>query len=363
VSRLSQLSKLRDLTPRRWRRSPAHEYPAVEQPDKGVSITGAVSRTRPLDEYDDYDDYDDRCDSDEYDEADRYDPTLTTAEALRHGQDIESILDVQEVTLRFGGLVALDNISLTVQEGEIVGLIGPNGAGKTTLFECISGFYRPDRGHVYYRVPEGADGGEPGRVLDLLGEPPHRRAWLGIGRTFQNCRMFQNSTVFDALRIAQHRWMTTGPVSAGLGLKQSATDEERIIDTTAELCRTMGLRPYENKFCAELSYGTLRLVELAAIMALKPRFLLLDEPSSGISQRETEQLLPLLRDVREATSATILIIEHDMPLIMQLSDHIYAMAAGAVISSGTPEEVQADPGVIESYLGTSRYGTVVGSSA
>jgi branched-chain amino acid transport system ATP-binding protein len=345
------------MAPRRLRRSPPHEYPPAEQPDEGVRITRVVSRTRPLDDYDDYGEYD------EYGDADRYDPSLTTAEALRQAQDAETVLDVQEVTLRFGGLVALDDISLTVQEGEIVGLIGPNGAGKTTLFECISGFYRPDRGHVYYRVPEGAHGAEPGQVLDLLHEPPHRRAWLGMGRTFQNCRMFQNTTVFDALRIAQHRWMTTGPVSAGLGTKRSAADEERIVDTTTELCRTMGLRAYENKFCAELSYGTLRLTELAAIMALKPKFLLLDEPSSGISQKETEQLLPLLRDVREATGATILIIEHDMPLIMQLSDHIYAMAAGAVISSGTPDEVQADPGVIESYLATSRYGTVVGSGA
>jgi branched-chain amino acid transport system ATP-binding protein len=273
------------------------------------------------------------------------------------------MLELEEITVRFGGITALGGVSLLVGPGEVCGLIGPNGAGKTTLFECISGFYRPDRGHVYYRVPEGAHGAEPGQVLDLLHEPPHRRAWLGMGRTFQNCRMFQNTTVFDALRIAQHRWMTTGPVSAGLGTKRSAADEERIVDTTTELCRTMGLRAYENKFCAELSYGTLRLTELAAIMALKPKFLLLDEPSSGISQKETEQLLPLLRDVREATGATILIIEHDMPLIMQLSDHIYAMAAGAVISSGTPDEVQADPGVIESYLGTSRYGTVVGSGA
>jgi ABC-type branched-subunit amino acid transport system ATPase component len=318
-----------------------------------VTATGVVASTRPLDEYD----------GAEYDGYREHDPRLDTGELRRHAPAPQTVLEVQELTLRFGGLVALDDISLTVQEGEIVGLIGPNGAGKTTLFECVSGFYRPDRGHVYYRVPEGAEGTDPGRVLDLLREPPHRRAWLGIGRTFQNCRMFQNTTVFDALRIAQHRWMTTGPVSAGLGTKRSAADEERVVDATAELCQMMGLRAYENKFCAELSYGTLRLVELAAIMALKPRFLLLDEPSSGISQKETEQLLPLLRDVRETTGATILIIEHDMPLIMQLSDHIYAMAAGAVISSGTPEEVQSDPGVIESYLGTSRYGTVVGANA
>ncbi|HEY1635469.1 MAG TPA: ABC transporter ATP-binding protein [Acidimicrobiales bacterium] len=338
MSRLPSLSRLPALGGLRrspWRRPPTRDYPPAEHLDEGLDLTG----------------------------DDEVDVTLATGELPRpaHGADV--VLEVLDVTLRFGGLVALDNISLSVHEGEIVGLIGPNGAGKTTLFECISGFYRPDRGHVYYRVPEGAEGAEPGRVLDLLGEPPHRRAWLGIGRTFQSCRMFQNLSVFDALRIAQHRWMTTGPMSAGLGTKRSAADEGRVIDTTTDLCRMMGLQAYENKFCAELSYGTLRLVELAAIMALKPKFLLLDEPSSGISQKETEQLLPLLRDVRTATGSTILIIEHDMPLIMQLSDRIYAMAAGTVIASGAPDEVQADPAVIESYLGTSRYGTVVGSSA
>jgi ABC-type branched-subunit amino acid transport system ATPase component len=338
MSRLPSILKLPalgGLRLNRRRRPPSREYPAAEHLDDGLDLSG----------------------------DDEFDATLGTGELplQRHGAD--AVLEVQEVTLRFGGLVALDNISLSVHEGEIVGLIGPNGAGKTTLFECISGFYRPDRGHVYYRVPEGAEGAEPGRVLDLLGQHPHRRAWLGIGRTFQSCRMFQNLSVFDALRIAQHRWMTTGPVSAGLGTKRSAADEDRVIEATDDLCRMMGLRPYQNKFCAELSYGTLRLVELAAIIALKPKFLLLDEPSSGISQKETEQLLPLLRDVRGATGSTILIIEHDMPLIMQLSDRIYAMAAGAVIASGAPDEVQADPAVIESYLGTSRYGTVVGSNA
>ena len=137
-----------------------------------MQVTGVVSRTRPPEhDYDDYDAYG------EYDDG--FDPAVATGEVPRPGGEADTVLEVQEVTLRFGGLVALDNISLNVREGEIVGLIGPNGAGKTTLFECISGFYHPDRGHVYYRVPEGADGADPGRVLDLLHEPPHRRAWLG----------------------------------------------------------------------------------------------------------------------------------------------------------------------------------------
>jgi len=272
------------------------------------------------------------------------------------------VLSLAEISLRFGGLQALNDVTLDVAEGEIVGLIGPNGAGKTTLFECISGFYRPNRGHAWYRVPVDLEVPRAGQVVDLVEEPGYRRAWLGIGRTFQNCRLFQNLSVFDALRIAQHSWMTTGPTSAALGMRRSADDEERVAELASELCTTMGLEPYRNKFCAELSYGTLRLVELACMVAMRPRLLLLDEPSSGISQKETEELAPLLLRLRDATGSTILIIEHDMPLIMGISDRIYAMAAGQVLTSGTPAEVQADPAVIESYLGTARYGTVVGAN-
>jgi ABC-type branched-subunit amino acid transport system ATPase component len=208
-------------------------------------------------------------------------------------------------------------------------------------------------------VPPDSGATESGRVIDLMEQPAYRRAWLGIGRTFQSCRLFQNLSVFDTLRIAQHRWMTAGPTSGAVGARRAVDDEEQVAAVADELCQTMGLDAYRNKFCAELSYGTLRLVELACMVAMRPRLLLLDEPSSGISQRETEELAPLLQRLRAATNSTIVIIEHDMPLIMGISDRIYAMEAGEVLMSGSPEQVQADPRVIESYLGTSRYGTVV----
>jgi ABC-type branched-subunit amino acid transport system ATPase component len=273
--------------------------------------------------------------------------------------DGQPILRLVDVSLRFGGLQALNDVSLDVYDGEIVGLIGPNGAGKTTLFECISGFHRPNRGRAWYRVPPDSGAPESGRVIDLMQQPAYRRAWLGIGRTFQSCRLFQNLSVFDALRIAQHRWMTAGPAAGALGARRAIVDEDRVAAMADDLCQTMGLDGYRNNFCAELSYGTLRLVELACMVAMRPRLLLLDEPSSGISQKETEELAPLLQRLRMATNSTIVIIEHDMPLIMGISDRVYAMEAGEVLVSGSPQQVQADARVIESYLGTSRYGTVV----
>jgi branched-chain amino acid transport system ATP-binding protein len=275
--------------------------------------------------------------------------------------DAELALRVAGVSLRFGGLAALDDVWIDIPAGEIVGIIGPNGAGKTTLFECISGFYKPNRGRIWYRVPD--DGSDrAGNEVDLLTVPPYRRAWLGIGRTFQSCRLFQNLSVFDTLRVAHHRRMSSGALAGAFGTRGSMADEAAVSEAAEALCDTMGLNDYRSKYCGELSYGTLRLVELAVMVALKPTFLLLDEPSSGISQRETEELAPLLRELKSVTGATIVIIEHDMPLVMGISDRIYAMAAGQVVCSGTPQQVQADPVVIESYLGTSRYGTVVGNA-
>ena len=250
---------------------------------------------------------------------------------------------IDSISLRFGGLQVLDDVSFGVERGEIVGLIGPNGAGKTTLFDVVSGFHSPAAGHVWLND------------ADLIGERPFRRAWLGLGRTFQTARLFQNETVHDIVRTACHRRMQGGAVhsllSGILATRRSVAAETEVEQRAARLIDQLGLGDYARKMASELSYGTLRLTELATILAMEPEIVLLDEPSSGIAQRETEALGPLLLDLRQELGATFLLIEHDMPLIMGVSDRIVALAAGRVLAEGSPEEIQANDEVIEAYLG------------
>jgi ABC-type branched-subunit amino acid transport system ATPase component len=252
--------------------------------------------------------------------------------------------EIQDISLRFGGLQVLDDVSFHVDKGEIVGLIGPNGAGKTTLFDVISGFHRPARGHIRFRD------------VDLVDEKPFRRAWLGLGRTFQTARLFQNETVLDVVKTACHRRMAGGAVKgllAGVVASRASVASEAEVDHRARaIVERLGLADYAIKQCSELSYGTLRLTEIATVLAMEPELVLLDEPSSGIAQRETEALGPLLLELREELGATFLVIEHDMPLVMGISDRIVALAAGHVLAEGTPEEIQSNDAVVEAYLGT-----------
>jgi len=256
-----------------------------------------------------------------------------------------SILKIEDVHLAFGGVHALDGVDFEVPQGEIVGLIGPNGAGKTTLFDCISGYQRPDSGRITY-----ADAN--GKSVELVGMPPHERVTHGIGRLFQQARLFPSVTIRDVLRTVQHRRMKAGLFRSILGLGGAANEEKEIAKRADEALELVGLSAHADKPAMELSTGMLRLCELAAIVAVRPRLLLLDEPSSGIAQKETEALLPLLKRLRDHLDATVLVIEHDMPLVMGLADRIVAMAQGKVLTEGTPSVVQRHPDVLASYLGT-----------
>ena len=255
----------------------------------------------------------------------------------------EPFFQVIDLRLSFGSLRVLDGVDLEVNRGEIVGLIGPNGAGKTTLFDAVSGFREQARGRVLLNG------------VDLLDRKPWERAWLGLGRTFQQVSLYPNLTVYDCIRLSLHRRMPNQPVRslfrACLRTASSVEEEEQIRAKTDEVVARLALGDYQHKLASDLSYGTLRMAELACVLALEPEIVLLDEPSSGIAQRETEALAPVLRDVRDELGATFILIEHDMPLIMSISDRIYALADGHILAEGTPEEIQTDEAVIEAYLG------------
>jgi branched-chain amino acid transport system ATP-binding protein len=249
-------------------------------------------------------------------------------------------LTVSGVTRSFGGIQALDGVDLVVDEGEIVGIIGPNGAGKTTLFDVISG-----------HVP--ADGG---RVLlagrDVTALAPHRRSALGLGRSFQDARLFPSLSVAENLAIGLERHLAfRDHVAATLGLPAVVDQEIDVAWTVNDLVELMGLGAYRSKLVRELSTGTRRIVELAMVSAHGPDVLLLDEPSSGIAQREAEQLGPLLRQLRDVVGCAMIVIEHDVPLITALCDRMVAMDIGRPIAEGPPREVVRNPLVVASYLG------------
>ena len=253
-------------------------------------------------------------------------------------------LSIRDVDVRFGGVAALDGTSFDVPTGQIMGIIGPNGAGKTTLFDCISGFRRPNQGSI---VLDGRDG-----PVELVSKAAWQRASLGVGRTFQNARLFKSLPIRESLRAVQHdRMHRSGFFRSVLGLGGARRDEADVDRRADEVLDLVGLTAHADKPTGELSTGMLRLAELAAVVTIRPSLLLLDEPSSGIAQKETEALGPLLRRLAAHLGATVLIIEHDMPLIMSISDSIVAMAAGKVVTIGRPEEVRANPEVLRSYLG------------
>lgn len=254
------------------------------------------------------------------------------------------LLAIRDLRVSFGGLVAVDIDELLVPEGRIVGLVGGNGAGKTTLFDVISGFQPADRGSIVF---DGTTQLQRPRLS------PSSRSRMGIARSFQNAILFESMTVADALAVACERHLRGGTVfGPGLRTPRARRQERAVRERVGELVEMLGLGAFHDKFIAELSTGSRRIVDLGCVLAHRPRLLLLDEPSSGIAQREVEALEGLLRHVLDELECTLLVIEHDIPLIRSLADELYALETGRVIAHGAPGEVLANPEVVRSYLGT-----------
>ncbi len=255
--------------------------------------------------------------------------------------DADTVLECRSIVKRFGGITAVDHVDVQLRDGQIIGLIGHNGAGKTTLMDCISGFLPIEQGRIGIRG------------LDVTEWLPHERAVAGLGRSFQDARLYPSLTVAETIGVARERHLANRDiVAAALGLPASYEVELDIHTKVEELIDLMGLGAFHEKLTGELSTGSRRIVDLACILAQDPSVLMLDEPSGGVAQKETEALGPLLLRVRERTGCSILVIEHDMPLLSSICDELIALETGAVIATGTPDEVLSHPAVIESYLGT-----------
>ena len=273
----------------------------------------------------------------------------------------KNILSMHHITMQFGGVVAVNDLSLKVDEGEIVALIGPNGAGKTTAFNCVTGIYEPTNGKIVFNDETILASSPRGKMKKLyLGEyapfnikpvanTPDLITAKGIARTFQNIRLFHNLTVFDNVLIAKHMRAKQNVFSATLRLNYK--EEERMRREALELLNMQGLLQYKDDIAKSLPYGLQRRLEIARALATSPKLLLLDEPAAGMNPQETEELTDFIKQIRDDYKLTIFMIEHHMDLVMQISDRIYVLDFGKLIAEGTPEEIQNNEHVIDAYLG------------
>ncbi|WP_017349668.1 high-affinity branched-chain amino acid ABC transporter ATP-binding protein LivG [Pantoea sp. A4] len=251
----------------------------------------------------------------------------------------QPLLAVEGLMMRFGGLLAVNNVALELREKEIVSLIGPNGAGKTTVFNCLTGFYKPTGGTIKLRDRA------------LQGLPGQKIARMGIVRTFQHVRLFREMTVIENLLVAQHQHLKSGVFSGLIKTPAFRRSESEALDRAATWLERVGLLELANRQAGNLAYGQQRRLEIARCMVTRPEILMLDEPAAGLNPKETHELDALIAELRGEHNVSVLLIEHDMKLVMGISDRIYVVNQGTPLANGTPEEVRNNPDVIRAYLG------------